>query len=328
MTTHNQMLLLDKDTVIPYLTGRRIINEDGQVETFSGGVSSVVLGVRNREVDLVVKQALPQLRTEIEWKADRRRSMTEARAIEILKTVTPDNVPQLIDVDREIFALTMERVSRDYLVWKEELLVGNIVPEIGAELGVVLASWHNFAFGRRELSSQFQESELFEQLRVWPFYRTIQLKNPPLTAKIREMIEQITKEKTTLVHGDFSPKNIMVAANKVPIVLDFEVMNVGNPVFDLAFMLAQLVCKQIRTDSPDEVIAFRDTAIKFLTAYSDRSNLAVASNLGDHVALIALARVDGVSPVNYLNDSKQEELRMKAKQVLSSDSADIWDLFT
>ncbi|MCX6429754.1 MAG: aminoglycoside phosphotransferase family protein [Actinobacteria bacterium] len=327
MNTQNAMLLLDKDTVVPYLVRRGILKRGGEVETFSGGVSSVVLGVRNQEVDVVVKQALPQLRTEIEWKADRRRSMTEARAIEILKIVTPGNVPNLIDVDREIFALTMERVPRDYLVWKEELLLGNILPKTGADLGLVLASWHNFAPDKEEVMGEFQEGELFEQLRVSPFYRTVQHKNLSLSAKIADMIDQITQEKLTLVHGDFSPKNILVAMNKAPVVLDFEVMNAGNPVFDLAFMLAHLVCKQIRTDSGDEKALLRETAIEFLSAYALKSNLGVASNLSDHVALIALSRVEGVSPVNYLTDSKQEELRMKAKQALVSASSDVLDLF-
>ena len=327
MSIQSAMLLVDEKTVVPYLVRRGILKGDGEVETFSGGVSSVVLGVKNQEIDVVVKQALPQLRTEIEWKADRRRSMTEARAIEILKLVTPGNVPNLIDVDREIFALTMERVSRDYLVWKEELLLGNILPKTGADLGLVLASWHNFACDKEGVKSEFQEGELFEQLRVSPFYRTVQLKNPQLSAKIAEMIEQITQEKLTLVHGDFSPKNILVATDKVPVVVDFEVMNTGNPVFDLAFMLAHLVCKQIRTDSQDEKALLRETAGEFLTAYTSRSNLEVASNLRDHVAVIALARVEGVSPVNYLTESKQEKVRVKTKQVLASASADVLDLF-
>ena len=43
-----------------------------------------------------------------------------------------------------------------------------------------------------------------------------------------------------------NPKNIMVTPDFHPIVLDFEVEHTGNPVFDLAFVLAHLLCKYLK----------------------------------------------------------------------------------
>lgn len=319
--------MLNEKSVVPYLRHRGILHKDATVEIFSGGVSSRVFGIHNHDVDLVLKQALPELKSAITWPADRRRATNEARAMKTLHAITPNNVPQLMDVDPEEFTLTMNRSPREFSVWKSELLNGIIDPEIGRELGRILALWHNAGVQSEALRSRFMEDKIFEQLRVWPFYRVLQEKNPGLSETISGMIAQITEEKTTLVHGDFSPKNILVAPGREPIILDFEAINTGNPVFDLAFLLAHLLCKEIRTDSSEQKASLRKTAIEFLAAYKKHSEIKVADNLKDHVALIALTRVDGVSLVNYLDSDQQESVRSITKRVLSSPGADVMDLF-
>ena len=57
--------LLDEKTVVPYLVKRGIINEPVEVEVLTGGVSNVVLGIKSRERDLVLKQAAQILRDSV-----------------------------------------------------------------------------------------------------------------------------------------------------------------------------------------------------------------------------------------------------------------------
>ena len=190
MTTSNSADLLDETTVVPYLRDRGIISGDVEVEILTGGVSNVVLGIRTSDSDLVLKQALPQLKTEIEWLADQKRAITEARAIKILHSVTPKNIPVLVDVDPIEFTLTMTRCPRDFKVWKSELLEGNIDPTTGYQLGAILAAWHNFGFNNQAIQDQFQEDILFGQLRVQPFYGVLRDKNPKLASKISSMVTQ------------------------------------------------------------------------------------------------------------------------------------------
>ncbi len=319
--------LLNEQTAIPYLLGRGVIQDDAVVETLAGGVSNIVLAIHNDHSDLVLKQALPQLKTERLWFADQARAITEALGIEILHSITPHNVPELVDVDPIRFTLTMKRSPRSYLVWKSELLEGNISWQVGAELGKILATWHNFGFDNPEVQAKFPANDLFEQLRIWPFYRVIQDKYPDFHERIGLMISEIEDEKLTLVHGDFSPKNILVNNEDETIVLDFEVMHVGNPVFDLGFLIAHLVCKAIRADLRSDKNAFRDTAQAFLNAYEAQSRNPISVSLPNHIAIIALARVDGVSPVNYLTPAQQEELRSAMKAILSGESTELMELF-
>ncbi len=308
--------MLDEGSVLPYLRQRGLLTGDATVETLTGGVSCIVLAVSNSQVDLVVKQALPELKTKAKWVADQRRAIVEARAMQVYHAVTPDSVPELIDCDPAEFTLTMSRLPRSCTNWKIDMLEGRIHPEMGRELGSILAKWHNKAAVSAEIRAEFMEDSLFEQLRVAPFYRAVAAVNPQLTSVINALIAEITQIKATLVHGDFSPKNIMATTGNHPIVLDFEVAHTGNPVFDLAFLLAHLLCKVIRTEDKAEKELLVATASQFLITYEESSQLSVSKSLPRHIALIALARVEGVSPVNYLDQPAQQHLIAITKAAL------------
>ncbi len=300
--------MLDESSVIPYLTERKLLTGDATVEVLTGGVSCVVLAVASDAREIVVKQALPELKTKAKWVADQRRAIVEAEAMRVYQSITPDSVPELLDCDAANFTLTMSRLPNTCTNWKQDMLKGRIHPEMGEKLGKILAKWHNTTAVDEAIKAKFMEGELFEQLRVSPFYRAVAAKNPNLQAVINSLIEEITTEKIALVHGDFSPKNILATSDHSPIVLDFEVAHTGNPVFDLAFVSAHLLCKTIRTQSPNEKAAITKTAVNFLSSYHEDTRISIAKTLPQHVALIALARVEGVSPVNYLDEPAQQKL--------------------
>ena len=319
--------LLDETTVVAYLTNRGIISGPAEVEELTGGVSNVVLAVKAGAKDLVLKQALPQLKVAAVWKADQRRAIVEANGMKLLHSITPTSVPELIDFDPEDFTLTMERLPRECTVWKSDLLSGVIKPSIGADLGKILATWHNFGADSKESRDAYMEDSLFDQLRVTPFYRAVAKVNPALDARIQELITEISTLKITLVHGDFSPKNIMVSGVDKPIVLDFEVMHTGNPVFDLGFVSAHLLCKYLRTEDPAHKNPLRKTALAFIDSYARTCNIEVAKSLPHHVAVIALARVEGVSPVNYLDEAGKARVQSVTKAALADPQITFEGLF-
>ena len=319
--------MLDESSVVSYLTKRGLITGDATVEVLTGGVSCVVLAVASEKADLVIKQALPELKTKAKWVADQRRAIVEADAMRIYHSITPDSVPELIDIDPDNFTLTMSRLPHTCTNWKQDMLEGRIYPEMGEKLGKVLAQWHNAAAQSQEIKDKFMEDSLFEQLRVSPFYRAVKDKNPNLQSVISNLIDEITTIKTTLVHGDFSPKNILATTDHSPIVLDFEVAHTGNPVFDLAFVSAHLLCKVVRAEIPTERRDLIDTAHKFLNSYRQTSHLSVSESLPYHVALIALARVEGVSPVNYLDQPAQDRLVALTKAALLDSGMSFEKLF-
>jgi Ser/Thr protein kinase RdoA (MazF antagonist) len=260
------------------------------------------------------------------WEADQRRAIVEANAIALFHKLSPDQVPNLVFLDPERFILILDRVPVGSTVWKSDLLDGVINPDVAEVLGTTLAQWHNFGEKDKEARMQFMEDSLFEQLRIDPFYRFVAAKNEALKPVISTLINELEGDKTTIVHGDFSPKNIMVGMDDQVYILDFEVTHVGNPVFDLAFLLAHLLCKRFRTDEPLEEKLLGAAAERFINAYKKIRPFAPSLSL--HTALIALARVEGKSPVNYLDSNKQSALVSYTKNILGKgEEISIVDLF-
>jgi 5-methylthioribose kinase len=320
--------LLNPSTVVEYLTSKNVIqkNDNPQVEVLTGGVSNVVIAITTANQKLVLKQALAELAVSEKWEADQRRAIVEANAIELFNKLTPNQVPKLIFLDPDRFILVLERVPVGSTVWKSDLLAGVINPDIGLKLGATLASWHNYGEKSAEAKIKFMEDSLFEQLRIDPFYRFVATKNPQIEVPIRKLINELEGDKTTVVHGDFSPKNIMVATNDDIYILDFEVTHVGNPVFDLAFLTAHLLCKFFRTDDRLHAKLLANTAISFMKEYQTLRR--ISPSVTRHAALIALARVEGKSPVNYLSTDAQQKLQVFTKDVLaSSENLSVSELF-
>jgi 5-methylthioribose kinase len=320
--------LLTADTVLAYLIQKKIISasDQAEVEVLTGGVSNVVLAITTKNQKMVLKQALAELMVAQKWEADQRRAIVEANAIALFHKLSPDQVPNLVFLDPERFILILDRVPVGSTVWKSDLLDGVINPDIAEVLGTTLAQWHNFGEKDKEARLQFMEDSLFEQLRIDPFYRFVAAKNEALKPVITKLINELEGDKTTIVHGDFSPKNIMVGMDDQVYILDFEVTHVGNPVFDLAFLLAHLLCKKFRTDEPLEEKLLGASAERFINAYEVIR--PIDSSLSLHTALIALARVEGKSPVNYLDSSKQSALVNYTKDILGKgEEISIVDLF-
>jgi 5-methylthioribose kinase len=320
--------LLTEQTVLSYLIEKGVISatDQAEVEVLTGGVSNVVLAITTADKKFVLKQALAELKVAEKWEADQRRAIVEANAIALFHKLSPDHVPNLVFLDPERFILILDRVPVGSTVWKSDLLDGVINPDVAAVLGTTLANWHNFGEKNKEARLQFMEDSLFEQLRIDPFYRFVASKNESLKPVIGKLIKELEGDKTTIVHGDFSPKNIMVGMDDQVYILDFEVTHVGNPVFDLAFLLAHLLCKKFRTDEPLENKLLGAAAERFFTAYEVIR--PIASSLCLHTALIALARVEGKSPVNYLDSSKQSALVSYTKDILGKgDEISILELF-
>jgi 5-methylthioribose kinase len=320
--------LLTSDTVLAYLIEKKIISasDQAEVEVLTGGVSNVVLAITTKNQKMVLKQALAELMVAQKWEADQRRAIVEANAIALFHKLSPDQVPNLVFLDPERFILILDRVPVGSTVWKSDLLDGVINPDIAEVLGTTLAQWHNFGEKDKEARMQFMEDSLFEQLRIDPFYRFVAAKNEALKPVISRLINELEGDKTTIVHGDFSPKNIMVGMDDQVYILDFEVTHVGNPVFDLAFLLAHLLCKKFRTDEPLEEKLLGAAAERFINAYE--AIRPFASSLSLHTALIALARVEGKSPVNYLDSNKQSALVSYTKDILGKgEEISIVDLF-
>lgn len=330
--------LLEIDTVVGYLVGRGLLDGTqagaARVHQYSGGVSGIVLGVDCAGERMVVKQALPQLRTAARWLATPDRAQTEAAAIALLHGVSPEHTPGLLDTDPIDNVLMMSAAPAHWRTWKSMLLqAGPPSPQtfaIGAAMGRALGGWHRATTAGGPLQAQaaappFLDPVPFEQLRIDPFHRTVQQRHPVVADAIATCVHELLHDRECLVHGDFSPKNVVVGDDGWWMV-DFEVAHLGASVFDLAFLLSHLMLKAAAR--PARAAQLRGTGEDFLAGYRGaRPDRPVSSTMAHQIACLLLARVDGTSPVDYLDSSTVSRVRDVALQTLRSTSTPLAQLW-
>ena len=321
---------LSIDTVVPYLRRRGLLKATAPatVTRLAGGVSGEILAVDAGLTQLVVKQALPRLRVQADWTADPNRILAEAAALRLAATISPDAVPPVIDIDAGTHTLVMGRAPQTWRSWKQDLLDGRVAASVAGRLGELLAAWHTGTAGDPQVARSFGDLDAFIDLRIDPFYRTTADAHPDLAATIGDLAGRLRSDPVCLVHGDFSPKNVLTGGQAVW-VLDWEVAHYGDPVFDLAFLLSHLFCKAIHRRDTD----YRVAAAAFLSAYRSAAHPAATAGddtyLAAQTACLVLARVDGTSPVDYLTSPQRSRARALARTALAAtpaDPLDLWEL--
>jgi tRNA A-37 threonylcarbamoyl transferase component Bud32 len=314
--------LLSAETALPYLRARGVIADGpAAARELGGGVSNVVLEVVAGDRGLVLKQALPRLRVAHDWRAKRERTLVEARALGLALALAPGTVPRVLDVDAERCAIAIELAPPALRPWKDVLLDGEVDPAIAAELGRLLALWH----GDGGLGAAFDEWDSFEQLRIDPYYREVARVHPELADAVLGYADAMAERRIAFVHGDLSPKNVLVGDGALW-VIDFEVAHRGDPVFDLAFLTTHLLLKGVaRATCRPQLHACVEA---FHAAYEAAGGARIEPRyLLGHVGCLLLARVDGKSPVEYLDEPEHGEVRTLARTLILTPPGSLGDLF-
>jgi 5-methylthioribose kinase len=270
------------------------------VTPLGGGVSNCVFAVDTGSRRLVLKQSLPRLLVAEEWLASRDRTVTEALALRLAATITPRAVPRVLDCDERDFALVIDHAPDGWSEWKSQLLQGNVDVAMARRLGHVVGTVHAQTLDHPGVERDFASWGGFEDLRIWPFHRTVAERHRALASILDELVERMRDRRRCLVHGDCSPKNVLLGPEGLWLV-DFEVAHYGDPTFDVAFLACHLLLKAVHRPSARRPL--QAALAGFRAGY--RSGAGGAELLDSprwlvrQTAALLLARVDGRSPVEY-----------------------------
>jgi 5-methylthioribose kinase len=308
-----QLDIEQQGALVAYLreTERIASDESPRVEVLAGGVSNrTVLVERASGEAWVVKQALAKLRVAVDWFSDPARIEREALGLKYLAEIAPAGaITSLVFEDRANHLLAMEAVGRPHENWKTLLLAGRVdkgyVEEFGRLLGVI----HRAGWERRvELGQVFADRSFFESLRVEPYYLYSARQVPEAARFLKELVRETRLRQLTLVHGDYSPKNVLISNGKL-VLLDHEVIHFGDPGFDLGFSLTHFLSKGHHL--AEHRAKFAEAARLYWRTYraalgevrwgGDLEEFAVRHTLG-----CLLARVAGRSPLEYLTAGERE----------------------
>lgn len=281
-----------------------------------GGVSSETTAVRLADDStVVVKQALARLTVAEEWRADPTRAVAEGHALAAMHALTPATVPQPIAIIENPPSAVLPLAPQPSIDWRAKLLSEPSPLDIGiaGRLRSVVETWHA-APTDPYLGTILDDTVRVSQLRVDPFYRDMAERWPDLAGPITECVDELLEQRTSLIHGDFTPKNVLCHPEGLW-VIDTEVCHVGNPLLDLGSMTAHLLLKGVKhqNDHRDLMKAIRDA---FLEPPFVVSRLRSDRGLARHTGVILAVRVAGRSPVHYLDPTQQRQVRNMAIALL------------
>ncbi|MCK9524173.1 MAG: phosphotransferase [Proteobacteria bacterium] len=303
--------IADKATLETYLLEKGLVNtEDGYtIEYMSGGVSGTVAFVTSGDKPMIVKQALAQLKVKETWLCDPNRMHIEKLSNEIYYKHVPESVPKVYFYDDENYIFGREAAPEHCTMWKSDLLDGLLDFKV-AELAIdALVTVHNKCAQDAYVSEAFASKDVFYNLRISPYIEFTVEKYPQLAEYAKPIIEELMESAITLIHGDFSPKNILVDNRKI-FVLDFEVAHYGHPSFDLAFFSNHFLLKAVKNKAYGQ--AYLNMLKDMLDIYFEKMNYMDKKSLEQSfislLALMQLARVDGKSPAEYITSEEDKEM--------------------
>jgi 5-methylthioribose kinase len=286
-------------------------NELPAIAVLQGGVSNKTVLVERIDGDAwVLKQALAKLRVQVDWFSPVERVHREALGLRWLERIAPPGTTTpLIFEDFQHHLIAMAAVPQPHENWKQMLLRGDVIPDHVDQFATLLGTIHREgAIRRDELEPVFGDRGFFESLRLEPYFGFTASEVPEARQFLLDLIDETRAHVETLVHGDYSPKNILVHDGRL-VLLDHEVIHFGDPTFDLGFSMTHFLSKAHHL--PERRRAFADANVAYWERYrsivasepwtGDLEGRAVRKTLG-----VLLARVRGRSPLEYLDRTERD----------------------
>jgi aminoglycoside phosphotransferase (APT) family kinase protein len=284
--------------IVPHLQAAGLINgTDIRVTPLTGGVSSDIVLVESSTQRLVVKVALEKLRVKDDWFVDVSRNRVEQSFFEYVSPLMPAAVPRILGGGDGWFA--MEYLGDELQNWKSLLLAGKVDVETARLAGAVLGRMHAASWADPVARERFDTLPNFQALRIDPYLLTTAERVPEAAVTLRAEAERLAETKLALVHGDFSPKNLLVGPGRL-IVLDAECAWFGDPAFDAAFLLTHLHLKALLNPQALPLIQ------AFWSAYSSACGHDLEQHTVKLLLCLLLARVHGKSPAEYLSPAQRD----------------------
>ena len=279
----------------------------------TGGVASDIWKVEVSDRVFAVKRALPKLRVAADWCAPTSRNASEVEWLKLAGRIAPGSAPEILAHDAQAGLFVMSYLApADHPVWKARLRDGDADPEFAARVGRTIAAIHAATAGNAEIARRFANDHVFHPIRLEPYLEATADRHPDLREPLFALSRATLDTKRALVHGDVSPKNILVGP-RGPVFLDAECAWYGDPAFDLAFCLNHLLLKCLWTPAVRTgfLACFDALADAYRAGVSWEPPEELEARAARLLPALFLARVDGKSPVEYLTD-EADKARVRA----------------
>jgi len=296
-------------------------DETPPLHALAGGVSSDIWRADLRRGPVCVKRALPKLRVAQDWFAPIERWQYEVAWLKTVSGIAPGAAPEILGVDakQRFFAMAYLDPAR-YRNWKAELMAGRADRGFAAAVGRLLARIHAATAGRADIAAAFASDDIFHAIRLEPYLEATARRHPDLADRLIELARVTARTKRALVHGDVSPKNILIGPDG-PVFLDAECAWYGDPAFDLAFCLNHLLlkCLAVPEAAAGFLGCFDALADSYLAGVTWETAQEIEARSAALLPGLLLARIDGKSPVDYVTkEADKAHMRKIGRKFLAS----------
>lgn len=235
---------------LPYLA-EYVAAEEVKRHTYVNNIWRVTLSSKDKdEHDIYLRQALDYIKVEPEVKVPPQRIFYECAILqrlsnEIFCDFDYEVAPKVYHLDEENFVLVLSDVRKGSPILVDELSSDRVHPEIGENLGKVLATMHQETWGIEtfELNKKGNEKQLQRH-----FYNRLEQTTDLFPELMRKLIKESSQGTKTFVAGDFASKNIFVHSNGTISFVDLERSFVGDPAFDIGFLLGHYQLEVLQKD--------------------------------------------------------------------------------
>jgi aminoglycoside phosphotransferase (APT) family kinase protein len=322
LTSHTPPESEGIDSVLAHALVRMAIvsaNTQTSFVPLTGGVSSDIYRVDLPSGAVCIKRALGKLKVAADWRVPVARNHWEVEWMRVAGAIVPAAVPAILGEDRQLGCFAMAFLAPDeHPVWKTLLQSGVVELSTAAAIGDVLGRIHAATADRTAVAERFPTDDIFYAIRLEPYLVATGRAHPDLAERLDTLLEATRTTKRVLVHGDFSPKNLLVGPLG-PVILDAECAWYGDPAFDVAFVLNHLLLKGAWRPQWRTRYAGAYTALA--NAYFARVDWEAPATCEERTAALLpglmLARIDGKSPVEYLTDDRHKnDVRAFARTLL------------
>lgn len=298
--------------------------EGNSPEPLEGGVRNTVvrltLSRQGGESTAILKHYPVQCKTSNLPSLDQERGLVEARTLKTVKKPLLDSVgtPTLREYSPEYHCSLLEDLSP-----KEPILTKNINYDSNFSIGQSLGRWlSTFHYSVRSPFENFlKRTSVYDTVRKSRISAASEL----LDRSDRNLFEEDVRfehehSRQVRLHGDFTPKNILIGKEHDPYLIDFEFCGKGAAEEDLGFFIGDVIwCRltdMLGPEAAEQLI--KGFLSGYESAYSD-PEIVLPSRVLNWAAVTLFYRIRYPDSMPGQTKHIRERLRRTARQFLKAD---------
>jgi hypothetical protein len=229
------------------------------------------------------------------------------------KFAPPGSITPIAFEDPSSHLFAMKAIPQPNDNWQTMLLAGKLDLTHVAQFATMLGRIQNRAhLQKTEAEAAFPDTSFFKALKQTPWYAYTATQVPGAMHFLNMLIAEMQFMRSTLVHGDYRPQNILIYGGKLAL-LDHDLVHYGDCGFDVGYALAHFLSQAHQV--PQYRPAFMYAARYFWTTFleelgTELYTTKLESRAIKHTLASLLACAASKEPLEFLSEAQREKQKL------------------